>query len=503
PHVPIVFGSRERPCETTIGQLWTESAAVAAGFQALGLRENDVIVCQVPNWKEAALTLLAALRLGLLFVPVIHTYGAAELGFILETMEATALVVPARWKKIDFGARVGGLPVLPHLKHVIVVGEGEVPGPVVAWDSLAASAPVGLPALQAGPDDPWLVMFTSGTTSSPKGVVHTHHSFAAEVENFPAALSPTGRPRFSPLPGGHSAGMISILRPFVAHDPAVLMDAFEEAFAIELIKKHRPDRAGGVPFMMSIYLKHAADLFPDGVVQMSVGAASVPPALLEACERLGWPGTRTYGSTEHPTISGGSPADPYEKRAKSDGRLLAGVSVRLVDDEGAPVADGQPGEIVSMGPDLFKGYLDPAHNAAAFADDGWFHTGDIGVLDADGFLSIVDRKKDIIIRGGENISSKEVEDVLMLHPQVAEVAVVAWPDARLGERVGVFVKLKSGELTLDEVCTHFANAGLSIQKTPERLVIIDGFPRTPAGKILKTELRERVRAMVADAGALL
>jgi acyl-CoA synthetase (AMP-forming)/AMP-acid ligase II len=232
---------------------------------------------------------------------------------------------------------------------------------------------------------------------------------------------------------------------------------------------------------------------------MSVGAASVPSALMERAEKHGCPGTRTYGSTEHPTISGALPSDPFEKRATTDGRLLAGVQVRLIDDEGRTVGTDIPGEIVSMGPELFKGYLDPTHNEAAFADDGWFHTGDIGQLDADGYLRIVDRKKDIIIRGGENISSKEVEDTLVLHPMIAEAAVVAWPDRRMGERVGAFVRLKDPiTLTIDDIAAHFLAAGIARQKTPERLVVVVDFPRTPAGKILKTELREHVRSLAAQ-----
>jgi acyl-CoA synthetase (AMP-forming)/AMP-acid ligase II len=302
------------------------------------------------------------------------------------------------------------------------------------------------------------------------------------------------------MPGGHIAGLIFLLRPFLVGDPTVLMDAYEEELAIDLIRRYSADRGGGVPLMISAYLNHAGEIFADGVVQMTIGAASIPSSLMERCEAMNWPGTRSYGMTEHPTISGAWPEDPFTKRSTTDGRLLAGVSIRLVDDAGRAVADGEAGEIVCMGPELCKGYLDPEHNAAAFASDGWFHTGDIGVMDADGYLAIVDRKKDIIIRGGENIASKEIEDVLVRHHAVEEVAALGWPDERLGERVGVFVRLLPGvsELTLAEIRSHFAAAGLSVYKTPEHVVVIDDFPRTPAGKIRKPELRARARALATQ-----
>jgi len=498
PDVPIVFGSRERPSETTAAELLRESYGVAAAFHRLGLREGDVLVSQMPNWREGSLTLLAALHLGLIFVPMVHIYGPAEMAFIINAVGAKGVVVPDRWKKIDYGTRIAALGNVPTLEHVIVAGSEPMPGKVTRWRDLDRSD-AELPQLEARPDDPWLVMFTSGTTSAPKGVVHTHHSFAAEVPLFPTAPSPKGGMKLLPLPAGHSAGVIAALRPLLAGDACLMMDAWDEQLAIELIKRHRPDRAGGVPFIISFLLDHADELFPNGLVQMSVGAASVPSALMERAEKHDCPGTRTYGSTEHPTISGALPADPFEKRATTDGVLLPGVQVRLIDDEGRAVGTDVAGEIVSMGPELFKGYLDPAHNEAAFADDGWFHTGDIGQLDKDGYLRIVDRKKDIIIRGGENISSKEVEDTLVLHPMIAEAAVVAWPDGRMGERVGAFVRLKDpATLTIDDIAAHFLAAGIARQKTPERLVVVDDFPRTPAGKILKTELRERVRSLAAQ-----
>ncbi|MDB5722408.1 MAG: fatty-acyl-CoA synthase [Alphaproteobacteria bacterium] len=504
PDIQVVFGSRERPSAPTTSQMLAESLVVARGLRALGLVEGDVVAMQLPNWSEAVVALLATWRLGMIAVPIVHTYGPAEMSYILETTCARALFVPDRWRKIDYDARIQAFSDLPYLEHVIVLGDGPMSRPVTRWEELLAMADdAPLPALSASPDDACLINFTSGTTSAPKGVVHTHHSLATEMVLFPGIHSPEGRPRFMPMPGGHIAGLIGQMQPFLAAMPMILMDHFDEALTLELCELYRPDRAGGVPFHVEFFCDHADALFPDGCLQMSVGAANVAPTLMQRCDELGWPSTRSYGSTEHPTISGTAPDDSYEKRTTTDGALLEGISIRLVDDEGADVTGTGPGEIVSMGPELCKGYLDPVLNAAGFAEDGWFLTGDIGVLDEDGFLTIVDRKKDIIIRGGENISSKEVEDVLRQHPEVVEVAAVGWPDQRLGERVGVFVRVRNeGALDLEAIKAHFRSVGTAIHKTPEFLVLVDDYPRTPAGKIIKVGLRERARTMHdAAAGA--
>jgi cyclohexanecarboxylate-CoA ligase len=219
----------------------------------------------------------------------------------------------------------------------------------------------------------------------------------------------------------------------------------------------------------------------------------VPASLVERADRTGIPVYRAYGSSEHPVITTGTPADPLGKRAGTDGGLTPGNEIRLLDDDDCEVAVGEDGEIVSRGPELFVGYSDPAMDETSFLPGGWFRTGDIGRLDSDGYLTITDRKKDIIIRGGENIASKEVEDLLMLHPSVVEVAAVGKPDERYGERVVVFVQLRDGAaLDLAEIAGHFAALGVAKQKTPEHLEFVESFPRSLSGKIRKVELRDRL-----------
>jgi acyl-CoA synthetase (AMP-forming)/AMP-acid ligase II len=238
------------------------------------------------------------------------------------------------------------------------------------------------------------------------------------------------------------------------------------------------------------------------IKHITTGATSIAPDMMLRCERMGAPASRIFGTTEHPTVAGSLPADLLHKRIHTDGRIMAGGRVRIVDDDNRDVPSGERGEIWTIGPQLFLGYLDAELNAAAFTGDGWFRTGDIGVLDAEGYLSVVDRKKDIIIRGGENISSKEVEDLLVTHPAVAEVAAIAWPDPRLGEKVGVFVRTRPGaNLDLPAIVAHFEASGLARHKTPEYLVLVEDFPRTSVGKILKLELRKRVAQIQAAKAA--
>jgi acyl-CoA synthetase (AMP-forming)/AMP-acid ligase II len=220
------------------------------------------------------------------------------------------------------------------------------------------------------------------------------------------------------------------------------------------------------------------------------GAAAVPPGLVRRADRAGVTAYRSYGSSEHPTVSCGLPSDELDRRAGTDGRLQPRCTVRIVDDDDR---DAHEGEILTRGPELFLGYVDKALDEEAFTD-GWFRTGDIGRLDEEGFLTITDRKKDIIIRGGENLSSKEIEDVLLEHPAIAEAAVVGVPDPVLGERACAVVVLRKDSpqatLALGDLLAHFQAAGVARQKTPEYLLVREALPRTPAGKVQKFLLRQ-------------
>lgn len=276
----------------------------------------------------------------------------------------------------------------------------------------------------------------------------------------------------------------------------VFVDRWDAAVAAELIERHRVRLSGGTPFHLQGLLDAARRAGRDlsSLVAYGLGGTGVTPDHVEAAARAGIAASRSYGLTEHSTVSLGWREMPLAQRAGTDGRLQPGSEVRIVDDRERELAHGQEGEILTRGPELFVGYTDASLDAHARSADGWFRTGDIGRLDAANCLTITDRKKDIVIRGGENISSQEVERVLATHPSVRDAAVVAQPDARYGEKVCAFVVLADGaSLDLDAVRRHFAAARVARQKTPEGLHVVGELPRTASGKVRKDELRERLR----------
>lgn len=499
PDVRMIFHSDTHPADATLAEMHRRSHALAGGLHALGLRPGDAIAIQVPNWLEGALTFQAAMILGVVIVPVIHIYGPAEVGFILEQSGARAFVCPDRWRHIDYHERLDRLDRsrLTNLEYVITLGDTPYKG-ALPWNDLEARGSDDFAPPPVDADDVCLQIYTSGTTANPKGVRHTHNTLLAEVRGSRATLdSGLVSANLAAFPAGHIAGVLSLLRLYLFGGRTVLMDVWDPAAGAQLIEEHRLNSTSGAPVFLSTLLDAAERDGRDisSIESYMTGAAAVPPALVERADRASVPSYRCYGSSEHPTITSSLATDPLEKRALTDGCPLPNNEIRIVDDDGKDALPGTPGEVATRGPELFVGYSDEALNVSSFLPGGWFLTGDIGIIDEDGYLTITDRKKDVIIRSGENISSKEVEDVLSRHPSVDDVAVVAEPDERHGERVCAFVTLReSAELSLETVKRHFAEAGVARQKTPERLEIVDEFPRTAAGKIKKFELRDRLRA---------
>jgi acyl-CoA synthetase (AMP-forming)/AMP-acid ligase II len=271
------------------------------------------------------------------------------------------------------------------------------------------------------------------------------------------------------------------------------MDRWSARVAVQLIEEHRITTSAGTPFFLSTLLDEAERSGRDisSLGRFLCGAAAVPASLVERSETAGITTWRTYGSTEHPAICSGGPADPPDKRRLTDGRTGPGNEVRLLDESGADVAPGAEGEIVARGPKQFLGYQNAASDGDAFIHQTWFRTGDLGFLDPDGYLVVTDRVKDIIIRGGENISAREVEEVLVRHPSVAEVAVCPAPDEVWGEAVCAVIVPRRGvpAPTLEILTTQATSLGLAAHKLPTRVVVTESLPRTPSGKILKRELR--------------
>ena len=493
---PFVVHSATRPAATTLGEVRARARGLAGTLRAAGIGPGDAVAFQLPNCVEAAVTFYGVAFAGAAVVPIVHFYGPKEVAYILRRTPVRAFVTIDAFGRTDF---LGGLDALAdELATVdIVAVAGADAGGYTPFAEIEAGAPIDAP-VASDPASPALVAYTSGTTADPKGVVHSHRTLGAEVHQMVAETDPSGPPNLVGAPVGHAIGMLgALLAPVVLGRPVHLLDAWDPTAVLRIMAEHQVAAGSGATYFLQSLLDHP-DLTPEHRALMrctGLGGAAVPAAVAEQARDLGIRIVRKYGSTEHPSVTGAVHTDPEDKRLYTDGHPSAGVEMRLVDLDGRDVAPGTPGEILSRGPDCCIGYTDPALTAAAFDDDGWFHTEDIGVVDEDGWLRITDRKKDIIIRGGENVSAAEVEEVLVRMPGVAEAVVVAGPDPRLGERVCTFLRVDPGtEMpTLDAVRAAMADAGLGRQKWPEAVYAGDDLPRTPSGKVQKAVLRQRLR----------
>jgi acyl-CoA synthetase (AMP-forming)/AMP-acid ligase II len=490
--------SSTRPWSGTYRDITERARRLAAGLQRRGIGPGDAVAFQLPNCMEAAVTFYAACFLGAAVVPIVHFYGPKEVGYILRRTGVRALVTIDRFGPIDHLAALDRLgPDLATVELISVVGSPEGRDDVIPFDDLLAGEPLAEP-MAADPSAPALIAYTSGTTADPKGVVHSHRTAGAEARQLSALQPADAPPNLVGAPVGHAMGMLAaLLLPVLQQRPIHVIDVWDPARVLQVMAEHQVNAGSGATFFLMSLLDHP-DCGPEHRALMGkvgLGGAAVPAAVADRATAAGISIVRMYGSTEHPSITGGTHADPLEKRSHTDGRALDGVHLRLVDDDNVEVSSGEPGEIVSRGPDCFVGYTDPEQTALAFDDEGWFHTGDIGVLDDDGYLRITDRKKDVIIRGGENVSAVEVEEVVAAIPGVIEVAVVAGPDARMGERVCALVRIdpSAERPTLGSVRAATEAAGLARPKWPEEVRVVDDFPRTPTGKIQKVVLRAQLR----------
>ena len=494
PDAPLVIHSETRLATITAHDIHRQGLGIAGAFHAIGLRTGDVVAIQTPNWLEGVLVYRAAAALGCVILPIVHTFGPAEVSYVLKNSGARALVVPDRWRNIDYLERLSKIDA-PSLSRLIIIGE-QGPKDAILWTDLAAKATERFPVPTHGPDDVALLLYTSGTTAAPKGVLHSSNTLLAEMASARQRRYYPDAATLSPWPAGHIAGVLGIFRHAIDGTPAVLMDRWDPDDAAMLVERYQVAACSGTPFHVNGLLDAAEAAGRDitSLKDFMCGATTVPPTLVARCASIGVATYRSYGSSEHPTITWGRPTDALEKRLTTDGELTAGNEVRILDDNGRDLPVGEEGEIASRGPELCLGYMDDRLNTGAFLPGGWFLTGDVGRMDADGFLAVTDRKKDIIIRGGENISSLEVESILLKHPRVADAAAVAMPDERLGETVCAFVVLRSGDaLELASVRSHFEDMGVARYKTPERIVVVRELPRTPTGKVVKHELRSLLK----------
>jgi len=432
----------------------------------------------------------------------VHFYGPKEVGFILRQSRARALIIVSRIGQRDYLADLATVrDGLPDLERVIVVGGSEADGRAagdLSFEDLRGDEKIDGP-VAVDPDGPALIAYTSGTTADPKGVVHTHRTLGCEVRQLSGHQALRDRPNLVGAPVGHAIGMLGgLLCPLVGGRPIYMIDGWDPPTVLRAMVEEQIAAGSGSTYFFTSLLD-CPGYGPEHVELMryiGLGGSPIPNAVAERADELGISLVRSYGCTEHPSVTGSQHTDPKEKRIHTDGCPLEWVEVRTVDEAGHDVEVGQPGEILTRGPDRFAGYTDPALTAVAVDEDGWFRTGDVGVLDPEGYLTITDRVKDIIIRGGENVSAAEVEQLLAHMEGVAEVAVVAAPDERLGEHGCAFFRMQPGSEPPDLVAvrSHLAAAGLARQKWPEEVRVVDELPRTASGKVQKFVLRERLRA---------
>ena len=497
--------SPTHPYLGTVGDVYDEALRVAGGLRVLGLGPGDVVAFQLPNWVEAAITFYACAMLGVTLVPIVHFYGPKEVGFILRQSRARALIIVSRFGKRDYLAELATVrDGLSDLEHVIVVGDPEDDSEasfetgLIPFDELRHAEPIDGPA-PVDPDTAALIAYTSGTTADPKGVVHTHRTIGCEVRQLTGHQAMRDRPSLVGAPVGHAIGMLGgLLCPLVGGRPIFLIDGWDPPTVLRAMVEEQIAAGSGSTYFFTSLLD-CPGFGPEHVELMryiGLGGSPIPNAVAERADELGISLVRAYGCTEHPSVTGSQHTAPREKRIHTDGCPLEWVEIRTVDEDGRDVPVGQPGEILTRGPDRFAGYTDPALTAAAIDEEGWFSTGDVGVIDADGYLTITDRVKDIIIRGGENVSAAEVEQLLAHMKGVAEVAVVAAPDERLGEHGCAFFRMQPGSAPpdLEAVRSHLSEAGLARQKWPEELRVVEELPRTASGKVQKFVLREQLRA---------
>ncbi|MBB2773147.1 UNVERIFIED_ORG: acyl-CoA synthetase (AMP-forming)/AMP-acid ligase II [Mycolicibacterium obuense] len=482
--VPVDFVAADSVHRTSVAELHDAAVGLAAALQRLGVRAGDAVAVQLTNRPECAIAYQAVLLSGAVLVPIVHIYGAGEVGFIVSQSRASVLITADESNAAAVDSAV--------VDVVLVDAEPGRSSPWLSWSELVPCDEYVRPEVDA--DDVCLLMYTSGTTSAPKGVQHTHNTVLAEQASMPALIA--GEPQDVSLvsfPPGHIAGVGSMLRALMSGARTVFLQRWDARRAVEIIRDFEVTSTAGVPtHLQSILELGCGEGELATLREFLVGAAPVTRALGERAAAAGIATFRSYGATEHPTVSGVHAGEPGWALLGTDGKPMPGSVVRILNPDGVELPADADGEVVVRGPEQFIGYRDPLLNDEVFTDDGWFRTGDLGRVDAEGRLTITDRLKDVIIRGGETISSAQVEDVLATHPAVSEGAVVAAPDARVGEVVAAVVVVKPGaHLDLTALKHHFAAAGLAKQKVPERLVIVDALPRTSLGKVRKAELRAK------------
>ncbi|MGW7405336.1 class I adenylate-forming enzyme family protein [Streptomyces sp. NPDC054833] len=461
----------------TFGELRGRAERVAAGLYGMGVRPGTVVAWQLPTRIETAVLSFALARLGAVQSPVIPFYRDREVGFALRESRAEFFAVPGTWRGFD---------------HTEMARRLGAKGVFEAYDDLPDGDPGVLPAPPAEGTSVRWIYWTSGTTSDPKGVLHTDRSLIAGGSCLAHALHLSAADVGSmAFPYAHIAGPDYTVMLLLYGFPAVMFEQFALPRALEGYRRHGVTVAGGSTAFYSMFLAEQRKQPGEKVIPtlrlLAGGGAPKPPEVYHSVVReMGVQLTHGYGMTEVPMITMGSPDDTAENLATTEGRPPQGMEIRIVD-----------GEVRLRGEAVCQGYLDPAQTAKAFDEEGFLRTGDLGQLTDSGHLVLTGRSKDVIIRKGENISAKEIEDLLHRHPAVGDVAVIGLPDAERGERVCAVIEAaaqpaEAAGLTLDAVTSYLRAEGLSVHKLPEQLEVVDALPRNETlRKVLKYKLRER------------
>jgi acyl-CoA synthetase (AMP-forming)/AMP-acid ligase II len=472
----------------------------AAGLGALGVGEGTNVSWQLPTWLESMVLVGALARLGAVQNPMLPIYRDREVRFITQQTGAKLLIVPSEWRGFDYGGMARAIAAdTPGLE--VLICDKELPEGEPA--TLGAPAPGAAAPFEPGvpTDGPWRwVFYTSGTTADPKGARHTDKTVGASAYNMNVAMGMVPEDRNGLVfPFTHIGGIGWLFAGLMVGYQQVLVEAFVPDTTIPVLEREKVTIAGAGTAFHLAYLaaqRATADrmLFPEARAFVGGGAAKPPALHYEVKDELGGVGIVSgYGLTEVPILAMCTLTDPDPKLAETEGRVGAGVEVKVVTLDGRAAGPGEEGEIRAKGPNLTLGYVDSSLDAEAFDDEGFFRTGDLGTVDADGYIAITGRLKDVIIRKGENISAKEVEDLLFTSPQVADAAVIGLPDPRSGERACAIVVPADPENppTLTDLFEFLKGEGLMVQKIPEQLELVDVLPRNPTGKVLKHELRKQ------------